>query len=154
GTRIEPKQVILEISKCFASNKFRLNTSDIRLLDTGMWEFTETGREMINSYMPQLRKELAKQWYSQITMLAGTHSDGSEYGPQKLQLVNMQTGVVNPVGRLAIDTEYEALGFQAPYILGGKDIRYWQEMTSKAGLNDNGQRIDMVDSSRAWYDQG
>src|SRR5690606_14155078 len=50
--------------------------------------------------------------------------------------------------------EYEALGFQAPYILGGKDIRYWQEMTSKAGLNDNGQRIDMVDSSRAWYDQG
>lgn len=153
GTPIEIKQEIMDISRCFASKKYALRAEDLRLLDTG-WTFTDVGRETVNSYMPALRKALSKQIYAEVTMLAGVHADGSEYGPQKLQIVNMQTGVVNPVGRLSIEAEYETLGFQSPYILGGKDVLYWQKMVQSGGLNANGQYLDQVDSSNAWYDQG
>lgn len=154
GEVVEPKQVIFELTKCFASKKFALNAQHLRKLDTGEWGFTEMGRETVNSYMPQLRKELAKQMYAEITMLAGTHADGSEYGAQKLQLINMQTGVINPTARIAITAEYEALGLQDPYILGGKDALYYQKMIGITGENANGIRINALDSSNIWYDQG
>lgn len=154
GEVVEPKQVIFEITKCFASRKFALNAQDLRKLDNDEWGFTEMGRETVNSYMPQLRKELAKQWYSEITMLAGTHADGSEYGDGKLKLIDKTTGVVNPTARIAITAEYEALGLQDPYILGGKDALYYQKLQPITGENANGINISALDNSNIWYDQG
>lgn len=154
GETVEPKQVIFELTKCFATKAWSLNAEDLRKLDNDEWGFTEVARETVASYMPEVRKALAKRWYTEITLLAGTHADGSEYGDQKLSFINKSTGVINPTARLDITTEYETLGLQDPFVLGGKDVKYYQTLRPITGENADGIDISRLASENMWYDQG
>lgn len=153
GEAMELRQEILDITKCFASKKYAFYADALRLVDN-QWTFTEAARQQINAMLPELNRRLSLKMLGEVYMLAGTHADGSEYGQQKLRVVDLNTGVVNPAARLALTEEYLRLGYQDPYILGGKDVFYWQRMQAIGGLNQFGQNIAQVDTNRTYYDDG
>lgn len=151
GDVIEPKQIFFNITQCTASKIFAINKNDIRYVD-GNWIFTSVARSIIVSALPDMRRTLAMQMETYLYGLSGLHPDGN---PEKrISVTNTATGVVNPTGKVFIETEYDEAGFTMPNILGGYEVKLWQEMQAIGGLNAQGQRIDQQSAENTWYDNG
>jgi len=152
GVRVEPKQVMFDITRCFSSKVYSIDKDDIRLLDNNQWDFTNTAKQIIVSALPDLRRGLAIEWETLLYSMAGIHTDGND--EHRITVTNTSTGVVNPIGKLDIEREYLDAGFMSPNILGGQEVYYWKAMVGIGGLNAQGQYINQVDTSNAWYDEG
>lgn len=150
GEVIEPKQALFNIDDCYATKVVRLNKNDIRQIDDNTWDFNQVARQIFASMWPQARKGLALKILTKLYGLAGVHPDGN---PEKrVTVTDPATGIVNPMGMLEIEREYQDAGLESPYILGGADVYNWQRMVGIGGLNAQGQYIDRADVSRSYYD--
>lgn len=152
GTEAEPAQQIFDITRCTASKIYSLSKDNVRLTDAGDWDFTGIVRNIVNSLMPQMRRQLALDWLTYLYELAGTHTDGTE--TKRVTTTNNATGVVNPIGRFDINREYLDAGLTEPYVTGGTEVYNWQAMVGIGGLNAQGQRIDQLSLANTWYDDG
>lgn len=152
GTVVEPAQIMFDIDKCTASKIYAINKDDIRLVDHATWDFTGTALEIITSALPDLRRQLALDWLTFLYTLEGVHRDGT--AEKLIAPVNNANGIVNAIGLLQIRKEYMDGGFSVPYVLGGDDIYYLQQMTRIGGLNAQGQVINRVDTNNTYYDDG
>lgn len=153
GTALEPSQRDFDITRCTASPKIKVNFDDIRKTDNGNWDFSGVALNGLASIMPQFRQTIANDWLTYLFTLKGVHPNGN--ASERISVTNPATGIVNPIGRIQIQTEYEDAGFgRDPFILGDKEVKYWKEMVTIGGLNAQGQYINQVDTANAWYDQG
>ncbi len=152
GVVVEPKQMMFDIDQCTASQVFRVNKNDVRLLDNNQWDYSAIGRAIVTSMLPTLRRQLAIDWVTFLHTLAGVHPDGNE--THRISVTDPTSGIVNPIGRFDIEREYQDSGFSSPYILGGAEVWNWLKMVGIGGLNFSGQQINKLDVSNVWYDDG
>jgi hypothetical protein len=152
GEVIEPAQTMFNITRCTASKVYKIQKDDIRFTDNDGWTFTGVALEIIGSILPDMRRNLAIDWLTYAYTLVGIHRDGNL--THRISPVNQGNGVVNAKGLLEIRKEYVDGGFQPPYVLGGDDIYWLQEMTKIGGLNAQGQQINRVDTANTYYDDG
>ena len=103
GIAIEPVQSDFEITRCTASKKYKVNFDDIRKTDNGAWDFSGVALETIAHIMPELRKAIAIDWLTYLFTLKGKHPNGQP--TERISVTNPATGIVNPIGRIQIDTE-------------------------------------------------
>ena len=47
GVAVEPEQIFFDITRCTASQVFRVNKNDVRLTDNNQWDFSAIGRSRI-----------------------------------------------------------------------------------------------------------
>lgn len=152
GTTIEPKQIDFDITQCTATAKWKINEPDIRLTDAGDWTFTGTAQQIINSALPAARKLLAVDMLTYLYTKVGLHTDGST--TQRVQSTNTATGVVNPIGKLAIEKEFLDGGFMPPNILGSDEAYYFKKMVQYGTGNNNGLAVNRLPTDNLWYDDG
>lgn len=152
GTAVQPKQQMFDITRCTASPVYAINKNDIRLLDTGEWNFSGTAQQIIASALPGFRRTLAIDMTTRLYQLAGLHPDGNPQ--ERVTVTDPTTGIVNPIGRFQIERQYMDAGFQAPWIYGGQEVYNWQKMVGIGGLNAQGQRIDELSTNGSYYDSG
>lgn len=152
GVVKEPAQVVFDIEECTASPIYAINKNDIRLVDNGRWDFSNTAMNIIASAMPDMRRQLATDFVTKLYSMTGVHLDGS--AEKKVAPINTQNGIVNPIGMFQIQREFLDGGFMKPYILGGGDVYYWDKMVEIGGLNYQGQRIDQLNRDNTYYDDG
>lgn len=154
GVAVEPKQMMFDIDRCTASSVFRINKNDVRLLDNGAWDFTAIGRAIINSALPNIRRQLAIDWVTYLYQLVGLHPDGNTADGHRITVTNPTNGIVNPIGLNDMRREYAENALSQPYILGGSEVYNWLSMTQIGGLNAQGQRIDQISTANVYWDQG
>lgn len=152
GETVEPKQMMFDIDRCTASRVFSLNKNDVRLLDNGSWDFSSVARAITQSALPTLRRQLAIDWITYLSQLAGVHPDGNF--THRITVTNPTNGIVNPIGLNDMRREYQDTGLMEPYIIGGAEVYNWLSMTQIGGLNAQGQRIDQIPTRNTWYDDG
>lgn len=152
GTKVEPRQMMFAIDKCIASQRYSIDVDDIRLTDNGNWDFSGVAMEIITGALPNLRKQVAIEWETLLYNMAGVHLNGNT--TQRVNPIQNDAGVVNPLALAQIRKEYRDGGFDRPYILGGDDIYYLKEMVAMGGLNAQGQLINRTDIGNTFYDDG
>lgn len=152
GEKVEPRQMMFAIDKCIASKRVTVELDDIRLTDNGDWDVPEVAMEIITGMLPQLRKEVALEWETLLYSMAGVHLNGNV--TQRVNPVQNDSGVINPIALSQIRKEYQDGGFMEPFILGGDDIYFLKEMVSIGGLNAQGQVISRVNLDEVYYDNG
>lgn len=152
GTKVEPKQIMFDITRCTATPVYTIAKEDIRLLDNNQWDFTETARQIIASALPGARRTMATEWTTRLYQLAGVHPDGNPV--KRISVTNPASGIVNPIGRFDIEREYNDAGFMSPWIYGGQEVYNWKAMVGIGGLNAQGQRIDQLSTANSYYDSG
>lgn len=152
GTEYEPKQVMFDITRCTASQVFSLAKNNIRLLDNNTWDFSQVAKMIINSALPQLRRQLATDWVDYLTTLAGLHPDGNP--THRITVTNPTNGIINPIGLNDMRREYAENGLSQPYIMGGAEVYNWLSMARIGGLNAQGQYVDQVSTQDVWWDDG
>lgn len=150
GQVLQPKQAMFAITECVASKIFAINVDDIRLVDNGSWDFNGTAMQIIVSMLPELRRVLATDMTAKLYTMAGVHPDGN--AEKRVTVTNPTNGIVNPMGKLQIEREYQDAGFSVPNIYGGGEVYNWKEMVAIGGLNAQGQLINRINTNNAWYD--
>jgi hypothetical protein len=152
GVTLEPEQKDFIIDRCTASMVFSIEKDNIRLIDNNAWDFSGVARAIVNSAFPQLRRQLALDWVTYLTQLAGLHPDGNY--THRITVTNPTNGVVNPIGLNEMMREYQDNGLMQPYIMGGAEVYNWISMRDIGGLNAQGQYINRMPTTNAWYDDG
>jgi hypothetical protein len=152
GTAIEPKQLMFDITECYASKIYAINKDDIRLIDNDRWDFSGTARQIIVSALPDTRRNLAIDMLTKLYDMAGVHPDGNPV--KRVSVTSSTNGVVNPIGKRQIYREYDDAGFSEPNIIGGAEVDNWLQMVAIGGLNAQGQLINRAGVDDAWYDNG
>lgn len=152
GEVAEPKQVYFDITRCTASKIYRIAKDNVRLTDSGAWDFSGIAKAIVNSILPTLRRNLAVDMTTYGYDLAGLHLDG--LATHRITVTNPANGIVNPIGRFDINREFMDGGFNEPYLYGGQEVYNWQAMVAIGGLNFSGQNINQLSTSNSWYDDG
>lgn len=155
GEKVEPKELVYDITQCTATKKFKIALDDLRMLDNSDWDPTVLANLIVTKAMPAARKLLATDMLTYLLTKVGVHTDGNT--TKSIKLLNPLTGAIRPSGMLDITREYDdaTLGSPGtPYILGGgKEIYDLLKLKGSAGMN-----IDGVDTGNdfipnLWYDE-
>lgn len=152
GDVVEPKQQIFDIDRCFASKIFKIEKDLIRYTNNEGWDFNGVALEIIAHALPELRRALAIDWLVLLYDLSGVHPDGN--AQERITVTDPTSGIVNLMGKVLIERQYNDAGFMQPNLLGSAEVDNWKQMVAFGGLNAQGQRIDMQSTSNAWYDNG
>lgn len=155
GEKVEPKEMVLDITQCTATKKFKIALEDLRMLDNNDWDVTKIGKIILEKAMPAARKQLALDMLTYLLTKVGVHTDGVT--TKQVQMLNALTGAVRPSGMLDITREYEDASFAGgitPYILGGgKEFYDLLKLRASAGMNDEGVDTGNDFVPNAWYDE-
>lgn len=144
----EPEQADFTISKCTASKVMMVRMENMRDLDnivTNQWV-----AEIFANELRIFRQRLAKQVGALMVANVGKHLDGSSH--KMANLVNTQTGVVNPIAQSTIEKTFIDAELNAPMVVGGDSVFYAQAMKQIGGLNAQGQNVGARPLQNYFYD--
>lgn len=148
GSAIEPSQTTLSITKCVATKNHQLLPDDVRMTD-GNISFSDNAVMQVLALLNSTRESLAKAIIADIVANTGTHNDGS--ASKQIAFTNPSDAALRPLGLWEIEREFEDIGLNNPYILGGEDVFTWLKAVQVGGLNANGIQTNELPTSNMYY---
>lgn len=133
GTADEPVQEWFQITKFTKTRAFRLNVSDVRLVDNE-WSFSEHAMQQIASVMGAADKAFATAITTDIVSHKGLHLDGSEFG-NRITMNQTTNGLITPVGYWQIEKEQTDGAYNNFFTVGSTEVYNWRKAFGIATTN-------------------
>ena len=134
GTVDEPLQVNFAITKCTASRIVKVPIEEMRNFDTvGLPEYFAA---TLANHLRAASNSLAKAVGAFLIASAGNHMNGTAV--KIANLINGTTGAINPVGKSAIEKEFEDAELTTPIVVGGDSVYLAKSLLPANGLGANG----------------
>ncbi|HEU0226723.1 MAG TPA: hypothetical protein VFQ86_03225 [Arachidicoccus soli] len=149
GNTIQPEKSEFSIGKCISTRNYELDPDNVRLID-GNIGFSDNAVMQVLSLLSDLRRKLAKAVVADLVANVGTHNDGS--ASKQISFTDPSDAALRPLGLWEIQKEFEDIGLENPFIVGGADVFTWLQAVRYGGLNQQGIQTGQLPTSNMYYD--